>query len=191
MPVQASGDVTEMLLAWNRGESGALDRLLPAVQKELHKVARGYMRRERPDHTLQATALVNEAYLRLGDQTRVTWKNRAHFIGVAAQLMRRILVDHARARHAAKRGGGQSRVALTDTIVMSQERPAELLALDAGLTRLASLDPQQGQVVELRVFAGLSVEETSRALGISPATVKRDWAVAKAWLSREIQRTVA
>ncbi len=188
----ASKQVTRLLADWNKGDLAAREALLPLVYAELRRLAASYLRRERPDHTLQPTALVHEAYLRLVEERRVDWKSRSHFFSVAAKLMRRILVDHARARAATKRGGGAlSKVSLTDAVVMTKERPAELLALDEGLTRLASVDPQQGQVVELRVFAGLSVEETSQALGISQATVKRDWAVAKAWLSREIQRTVA
>jgi RNA polymerase sigma factor (TIGR02999 family) len=187
----ASKQVTQLLVDWSKGDVQAREALLPLVYAELRQLAASYLRRERPDHTLQPTALVHEAYLRLVEERNVDWQGRSHFFSVAAKLMRRILVDHARAHVAAKRGGGLSRVPLTDTIVMSQERPAELLALDQGLSRLASVDPQQGQVVELRVFAGLSVAETSHALGISPATVKRDWAVAKAWLTREIQRTVA
>ena len=187
MPVQASGDVTEMLLAWNRGESGALDRLLPAVQKELHKVARGYMRRERPDHTLQATALVNEAYLRLVDQTRVTWKNRAHFIGVAAQLMRRILVDHARERAAKKRGAPDLRLTLTPDIAAPEDRSIDLVALDMALEKLAALEPRQVRAVELRFFGGLTSEEAAEALDVSPVTIKRDWIAAKAFLYRELK----
>jgi RNA polymerase sigma factor (TIGR02999 family) len=187
----ASKQVTQLLADWSNGDEQAREALLPLVYAELRQLAAAYLRRERPDHTLQPTALVHEAYLRLVEERSVNWQGRSHFFSVAAKLMRRILVDHARVRAAAKRGGRASRVPLTDTIVMAEQRPAELLALDEGLTRLASFDPQQGQVVELRVFAGLSVAETSQALGISPATVKRDWAVAKAWLSREIQRTVA
>lgn len=187
MPVQMSGDVTEMLLAWNRGEPGALDRLLPAVQKELHKVARGYMRRERPDHTLQATALVNEAYLKLVDQTRVTWKNRIHFIGVAAQLMRRILVDHARERAAKKRGGPDLKLTLTPDVAAPEERSVDLVALDLALEKLAALEPRQARAVELRFFGGLTSEEAAEALDVSPATIKRDWIAAKAFLFRELK----
>jgi RNA polymerase sigma factor (TIGR02999 family) len=182
-----SGDVTEMLLAWNRGEPGALDRLLPAVQKELHKVARGYMRRERSDHTLQATALVNEAYLKLVDQTRVTWKNRVHFIGVAANLMRRILVDHARERAAKKRGGSDLRLTLTPDVPAPEERSVDLVALDMALEKLAALEPRQARAVELRFFGGLTSEETAEALDVSPATIKRDWIAAKAFLFRELK----
>jgi RNA polymerase sigma-70 factor (ECF subfamily) len=188
---EASKPVTELLADWNKGDLRAREALLPLVYTELRRLAAAYLRRERRDHTLQPTALVHEAYLRLVQERSVDWQDRRHFFSVAAKLMRRILVDHARAHVAAKRGGGLARVPLTDTIVMSREQPDKLLALDEGLTRLSAMDPQQGQVVELRVFAGLSVEETSQSLGISPATVKRDWAVAKAWLSREIQKSVA
>lgn len=187
MPVEMPADVTEMLLAWKRGEPGALDRLLPAVQNELHRVARGYMRRERSDHTLQATALVNEAYLRLVDQTRVTWKNRAHFIGVAARLMRRILVDHARQRAAKRRGAADLRVTLTENIAAPEERNLDLVALDEALERLEALEPRQARVVELRFFGGLTSGETAEALDVSPVTIKRDWVAARAFLFRELK----
>ena len=187
MPVDESADVTEMLLAWKRGEPGALDRLLPVVQSELHRVARGYMRRERPDHTLQATALVHEAYLRLVDQTRVTWKSRAHFFGVAAQLMRRILVDHARRHAARKRCAPDLRVTLAEGVAAQGERTLDLVALDGALERLAALDPRQVRVVELRFFGGLTTEETAEALDVSPVTVKRDWIAARAFLYRELK----
>jgi RNA polymerase sigma factor (TIGR02999 family) len=185
----APKSVTQLLADWTKGDLQARETLLPLVYAELRQLAAAYLRRERSDHTLQPTALVHEAYLRLIEERKVDWQGRGHFFSVAAMLMRRILVDHARAHIAAKRGGGLARVPLTDTVAMSRERPDQLLTLDEGLTRLASLDAQQGRVVELRLFAGLSVLETSRALDISPATVKRDWAVAKAWLAREIQRT--
>jgi len=187
MPVESSSDVTEILLAWNRGEPGALDRLLPAVQRELHRVARGYMGRERPDHTLQATALVNEAYLKLVDQTRVTWKNRAHFIGVAARLMRRILVDHARQRAARKRGGHDLRLTLAGEIAAPDVRTVDLVALDAALEKLEALEPRQARVVELRFFGGLTREETAEALDVAAVTVKRDWIAARAFLFRELK----
>lgn len=187
MPVESSSDVTEILLAWNRGEPGSLDRLLPAVQRELHRVARGYMERERPDHTLQATALVNEAYLKLVDQTRVTWKNRAHFIGVAARLMRRILVDHARRRSAKKRGGQEVRLTLAGEIAAPDEKTIDLVALDAALEKLEALEPRQARVVELRFFGGLTREETAEALDVAVVTVKRDWIAARAFLYRELK----
>src|SRR5690349_4589379 len=180
MDRDASKQVTQLLANWSQGNLQARDALMPLVYDELRKLAASYLRRERSDHTLQATALVHEAYLRLVEQDNVNWQNRHHFFGAAANLMRRILVDHARAHVAEKRGSGIARVPLTEAIAMSQQQPAELLALDESLTRLAALDPQQGRIVELRVFAGLSVEETAEVLGISPATVKRDWAVAKA-----------
>ncbi len=161
---------------------------MPVVYGELRRLAQHYLRRERPDHTLQATALVHEAYLRLVDQRAVTWQNRAHFFGVAAQLMRRILVDHARRHHAAKRGGTALKVSLNDVVLAAEERAEDLVALDDALNRLAAMDPRQGRVVELRLFGGLTVEETAEVLRISPATVKREWTTAKAWLSREIRQ---
>ncbi len=163
---QRSKEATELLAGWSKGDLQAREALMPLVYNELR-------RRERSDHTLQATALVHEAYLRLVEQDSVSWQNRHHFFGAAAKLMRRILVDHARGHAAEKRGGGIARVPLTEAIAMSQQQPTELLALDESLTRLAAVDPQQGRIVELRVFAGLSVEETAAVLGISPATVKR------------------
>jgi RNA polymerase sigma-70 factor, ECF subfamily len=187
MAAETPGDVTEMLLALNRGEPGALDRLLPAVQKELHRMASGYLRQERPDHTLQATALVNEAYLKLVDQTRVTWRNRAHFIGVAARLMRRILVDHARQRAAAKRGGPNLRLTLAEDIEAPGEKSLDLIALDLALEKLAALEPRQARVVELRFFGGLTREEAAEMLGVSLVTIKRDWIAAKAFLFRELK----
>jgi RNA polymerase sigma factor (TIGR02999 family) len=182
-----AGDVTGMLLAWNCGEAGALDRLIPAVEEELRRVARGHMRRERPDHTLQATALVNEAYLKLVDQTRVTWRDRAHFIGVASQLMRRILVDHARRRAAKKRGGQDLELTLAEDMAAPEESRVELMALDSALDRLAALEPRQARVVELRFFGGLTQEEAAGVLNVSPATIKRDWIAAKAFLYRELK----
>jgi RNA polymerase sigma factor (TIGR02999 family) len=183
-----SGEVTRLLSNWSKGDPEARDAVFPLVYSELRRLAASYLRRERSDHTLQATALVHEAYLRLVEHEHANFQNRQHFFGAAAQLMRRILVDHARGRLAAKRGSGSIRVELTEAIAMSQEQPAELLALDESLTRLAALDAQQARVVELRVFAGLSVEETSEVMSISPATVKREWAMAKAWLIRQIQK---
>jgi RNA polymerase sigma factor (TIGR02999 family) len=171
---------------WSKGDLEAREALMPLVYDELRRLAASYLRRERPDHTLQATALVNEAYLRLVEEKNVNWHSRSHFFGVSAKLMRRILVDHARGHLAEKRGSGMPKVGLTEAIAMSKEQPADLLALDESLTRLAELDPQQGRIVELRVFAGLTVEETAQLLKISRATVKRDWAVAKAWLLRDL-----
>lgn len=179
-------DVTALLRQWSDGRQDALDHLLPRIYDELRKLAASYLRRERSEHTLQATALVNEAYLKLVDQRAVRWENRAHFFGIAAQMMRRILVDHARAHGAAKRGSGQSLVALDEALVAAPASDVDVLALDEALTRLAALDPQQARVVELRFFGGLTMEETAVALRISPATVGREWAVAKAWLYAEL-----
>ncbi len=183
--------VTRLLSKWSDGSVAARDELMPLVYNELRKLAASYLRHERSDHTLQATALVHEAYLRLVRQDNVNWHDRHHFFGAAANLMRRILVDHARAHIAEKRGSGLPKAALTDAIAMSQEQPAELVALDKSLTRLAAVDPQQARIVELRIFAGLTVEQTVEILNISPATVKRDWAVAKAWLLYEIRKETA
>jgi RNA polymerase sigma-70 factor, ECF subfamily len=162
---------------------------MPLVYDELRRLASSYLRQERSDHTLQPTALVHEAYLRLVDQKNVHWKDKGHFFAITAQLMRRILVDHARSHLAEKRGSGAAKVPLEDAVVMSNERPGELLTLDESLTRLGRMDPQQARIVELRIFAGLSVEDTADLLGVSPATVKRDWSMAKAWLSLEIGKS--
>ena len=186
MAVQVPQDATLLLHAWGEGDTTALEKLTPLVHTELHRLARHYMRGERPDHTLQATALVNEAYLRLIDWKNARWQNRAHFAAVAAQLMRRILVDHARSRHYAKRGGGAQRVSLDDVVLVSEKRAPEVIALDDALRRLDAIDPRKGQVVELRFFGGLSVKETAEVLKVSPQTVLRDWDLAKAWLHREI-----
>jgi len=163
-----------------------LDRLIPIVYDELRQQAHRYLRHERPGHTLQTTGLVHEAYLRLVDQRQEDWKNRAQFFGVAAQMMRRVLIDHARGKQAAKRGGSGIQVTLEDATAAAEERGLDLLELDEALTRLAALDPQQPKIVELRYFTGLGIEETSEVLGISPATVKREWAMARAWLRREL-----
>ncbi len=184
----APGEVTRILRAWSSGDPRALDRLIPLVYGELRRLASRYLRKERPDHTLQPTALVHEAYLRLVGQRRVSWQNRAHFFGVAAQLMRRILVDHARRRLATKRRGQTARGQPQPADWPSDHRPEDLLAVDEALDRLSVMDPRQGRVVELRFFSGLPVEETAVVLGISPATVKREWSIAKAWLSREFRR---
>ncbi len=177
-----------MLLAWNRGDQDARDRLMPFVYNELRRVARGYLRRERPDHTLQPTALVNEAYLRLIDQSQVNWQNRAHFFGIAARLMRQILINHAEARRAAKRGGEAERVSLNDADHFVVEHDVDLIALDEALKNLERLDPPQSRIVELRYFSGLTIEEIAEVMGISPATVKREWSTARAWLRRELSR---
>ncbi len=179
-------DVTALLLAWNAGEDAAHGRLIDVVYEDLRRVARRYLRGERGDHSLAATALVHETYLRLIDQRRVRWQNRAHFFGIAARLMRRILVDHARAHAAAKRGGQLTKVAEADVALAPLD--IDVLALDAALHKLAAVDARQGKLVELRFFAGLTVEETAEALEVAPITVKRDWAHARAWLFRELQR---
>jgi RNA polymerase sigma factor (TIGR02999 family) len=179
-------DVTGLLQAWGGGDPAALDQLVPIVYDELHRQAQRYLRRENPGHTLQTTALVHEAYLRLVDQREARWQNRAQFFGVAAQLMRRILVDHARRHHAAKRGGSAIAVPLEEEEVAAGKSDVDLVALDDALNRLAALDPQQARVVELRYFTGLGIEETAEALEISSATVKREWAMARAWLKREL-----
>jgi RNA polymerase sigma-70 factor (ECF subfamily) len=185
----STGDVTQFLDDLQNGRPDVASQLMPLVYDELHRVARHQMRHERGDHTLQATALVHEAYLRLVHQPERTWQNRAHFIGVAACAMRRILVDHARARQTAKRGSAAQRVPLEEPLLLTDEQPDDLVALDEALERLARLDARQGRVVELRFFGGLTVEETAEALGISPKTVKRDWSVARAWLHREVSKS--
>jgi RNA polymerase sigma factor (TIGR02999 family) len=184
-------DITELLRAWSSGDQAAANSLLPLVYQELHRQAVNYLRRERPDHTLQATALINEAYLKLIDQTRVTWQNRAHFFAIAAQAMRRIMVNHARDRHRDKRGGSEAvKLPLEEAalVVVNDQNAEEVVALDAALTRLAEFDIQQARVVELRYFSGLSLEETAAALGISRATVAREWSMAKAWLYHELTK---
>ena len=180
--------VSELLVSWGRGDQDAREALIPLVYGELRRLARYYLRGERPDHTLQSAALVNEAYLRLVRQEPPQWQNRAHFFGVAAQLMRQILVDHARNRQAGKRGAGVPRLTLDPRIGLPQKRELDLVALDDALNRLAGLDPQQSRLIELRFFGGLSIEETSEVLSISPATVKREWATARAWLQRDMKR---
>ncbi|HYY99840.1 MAG TPA: sigma-70 family RNA polymerase sigma factor [Pyrinomonadaceae bacterium] len=187
---ESSHDVTRLLLAWGAGDRQAAELLMPLVYDELRKLARDYLRRERPDHTLQPTALVNEAFLKLVDQRR-GFENRHHFFGIAAQAMRRVLLDHARARASEKRGGPRRRISLDDLNVPAEERAAELLALDEALRKLSELFPRKGQVVELRFFGGLSVDETARALGVSDKTVMREWESAKLWLYRELDRVGA
>ncbi|HEY8459852.1 MAG TPA: sigma-70 family RNA polymerase sigma factor [Blastocatellia bacterium] len=182
------GDVTRLLRKWNEGDRAALDNLMPVVYRELRKLAGGYLRDERPDHTLQPTALINEAYLRLVKQDFPEWQSRKHFYGVAAQLMRQILVEHARARATAKRGAGAQKLSLDETPVFSQERAADLVALDDALIALAKFDGRKARVVELRYFGGLSVEEVADALDISVATVGREMRMAQAWLRREMAK---
>jgi len=185
----SDGQVTILLQAMNRGDKSAADQLLPLVYSELHRLAKGYMSRERRDHTLQPTALINQAYLRIAQQENVEWQNHSHFIGFAANVMRRVLVDHARERNAAMRGGKQVRVDLDEGIAVSKERSAEILLLEDALTRLEQLNPRQAKVVEMRYFGGLSVEEVASVLGIAPRSVKRDWALARMWLFEEIQKS--
>jgi RNA polymerase sigma factor (TIGR02999 family) len=181
----SDGDVTALLQAWSQGDQHALDKLTPIVYTELHRLARHYLNGERTDISLQTTVLVNEAYLRLVDYTRMRWKNRAHFFAVSAQLMRRILVDHAR-RHNLKRGAGVQHISLDEVATISLGRAANLVALDEALQGLAQVDPRKARVVELRFFGGLSVEETAEVLNVSGMTVMRDWSTARAWLYREI-----
>ncbi len=178
--------VTDLLVAWRRGDASALEHLVPLVHGELRRLARREMRRERAGHTLQTTALVNEAYLRLVDLSRVQWQDRAHFFAMSARLMRRILVDHARARESRKRGGGARRISFDEALVVSDERGADLVALDDALQALAAFDDRKSRVVELRFFGGLGVDETAEALHVSPETVMRDWRLAKVWLLREL-----
>src|SRR5271169_4379719 len=179
------GEVSELLRAWSDGDRVALDSLTPLVYRELHRLARRYMRGERPGHSLQTSALVNEAYMRLVDYKGMQWQNRAHFFAVSAQVMRRILVDHARRRNL-KRGGGVQHVSLEDTAIVGGDRASDLVALDDAMKELAKIDERKMQVVEMRFFGGLSVEETAEVLKVSPVTVMRDWSTAKAWLYREL-----
>jgi RNA polymerase sigma factor (TIGR02999 family) len=183
-----SHTVTQMLAEWSdSGDREALDKLMPIVYEELRRQAARYLKHERQGHTLQTTALVHEAYVRLIDQAGVRWQNRAHFYGIAAEMMRRILVDHARKRNAAKRGGDAVKVTLNEEVQPAAEQNLDLIAVDEALNRLAALDQQQARVVELRFFGGLNVEETAEVLGISDRTVKRDWSVARAWIRRELR----
>ena len=181
-------EVTQRLIADRRGQPAALDELVPVVYAELRRLAEWYMRGERPDHTLQATALVHEAYLRLIDQTRAGWQDRAHFLGIAARLMRQILVNYAQKHAAVKRGGQAYKLSLDEALGPAAEKSVDLVALDQALERLAAIDPQKSRIVEMRFFAGLSIEETAEALGVSPRTVKRSWRLARAWLHGEISR---
>lgn len=184
--MSSPSEITDLLVCWSNGDSAALERLVPLVERELHRLAHLYMRRENAGHTLQTTALINETFLRLVDQSRVRWQNRAHFFGIAAQTMRRILLNHARDRKRGKRGGGAYKVSLSEAEQMSEEKSVELLALDEALQRLALIDERKSRVVELRYFGGLSVKETAEVLRVSLVTVARDWDMAKAWLAREI-----
>jgi len=190
MSPNSDSEPTELLRAWSQGDGSALARLMPLVYNELHRLARRYMRQERPDHTLQATSLVNEAYLRLIDVNRVEWRNRAHFLALAAQMMRRILVESARSRLRQKRGGGAVHVSL-DVHELPDLKEHDLVALNDALSGLATFDARMSQVVELRFFGGLTVDETAHVLNVSPETVNRDWKTAKAWLLREVKRRLS
>lgn len=184
-------NITELLASYGRGNKESLDQLMPVVYDELRRQAARYLRREQAGHTLQTTALIHEAYVRLVDQRNMQWQNRAHFFGIAAQMMRRILVDHARSKKRVKRGGSEIRVSLDDVNVAAKGQDLDVVALDEALDRLAQIDEQQSRVVELRFFSGLSVEETAEVMGISKSTVKRDWSMAKAWLHRELSGEIA
>jgi RNA polymerase sigma factor (TIGR02999 family) len=184
--ISQPSEITQLLVDWTGGNKAALDQLMPLVYKELRRLASSYMRRERRDHTLNSVGLVNEAYLRLVDYSNLRWQDRAQFFGLAAQLMRRILIDHARSHHYAKRGGGARKVSLDEAALLSQDRAADLVALDDALTSLASFDARKSQVVELRFFGGLSIDETAEVMKISSMTVQREWRWAKAYLHREL-----
>jgi RNA polymerase sigma factor (TIGR02999 family) len=186
MTTPTSHEVTQLLLAWSAGDRGALDRLVPLVYAELHRLAKSYMRKERAGQTLQTTALIHEAYLRLIDANQVQWQNRSHFFGVAARIMRQILVGFARERGRQKRGGGAHQVSLNEAMVVSQEQVDDLVALDEVLSALAEVDTRKAQVVEMRFFGGLTEEEAAAALGVSPETVRRDWRIARSWLRRKL-----
>jgi RNA polymerase sigma factor (TIGR02999 family) len=185
MPLE-SPDVTQLLKDWSGGDEAAADRLMPLVHEELRRLAHQYMRREKPGHTLQTSALVNEAYVRLVDQSKIQWESRAHFFGIAAHLMRQILVDQARRKNFAKRGGGAIRVSLDSANAIAQEQSANVMALDEALKTLEQTDLRKSQIVELRFFGGMSIEETAEALKISPGTVMREWTFARAWLRKEM-----
>jgi RNA polymerase sigma-70 factor, ECF subfamily len=185
--VPISEEITGLLLQWSNGDKAALDQLIPLVYPELRRMARRYMGRENCEHTLQTSALINEAYLRLVDQSAVEWKDRTHFFAVSAQVMRHILIDHARRYRSGKRGAGAAHIALDDGGVILENRASELVALDAALDRLAGFDPRKSRIVELRFFGGLTVEETAEVLKLSPITIKREWRAARAWLFREMK----
>ena len=180
--------VTELLLAWSNGDQSAFDKLMPLIDEELRRLAHRYMSREREGHTLQTTALINEAFLHLVNRKNLQWQNRAHFFGLAAQVMRTILVDHARSHSSVKRGGGTRNLELDEALVVSQQKAAEVVALDEALKQLALIDPRQSTIVELRFFGGLTVEEAAEVLHVSPVTIKREWSTAKAWLYHELAK---
>jgi RNA polymerase sigma factor (TIGR02999 family) len=186
--MQPAEGITQLLIDWGKGDQAALEKLMPLVYSELRRLASNYLRRERAEHTLQPTALVNEAYLKLIDQRNAKWQNRAHFFGISAQLMRRILVDHARQRQAEKRGGSeQQRLSITSIEAIAKQPEVDLLALNEALDELAKMDSQQSKIVELKFFGGLSIEETAEVIGVSHATVERDWKMARAWLRRRLE----
>ena len=187
MSTSSSENVTELLVAWSDGDQAALDRLTPLVYNELHRLARRYMRRESPGHTLQTSALVNEAYIRLVDQRDVRWQNRSHFFGIAAQMMRRILVDHARSHGRAKRGGDAQRLSLDATVIMSKESVVDLVRIDEVLSKLAKFDPQKSRIVEMKFFGGLNTDEVAECLHVSSRTIEREWRKAKAWLKAALE----
>jgi RNA polymerase sigma factor (TIGR02999 family) len=191
MSPEPAADVTQLLVSWNMGNQAALDELMPLVYGELHRLASAHLRRERPDHTLQSTALVHEAFMKLVNQREVEWRNRAHFYGIAAQMIRRILVDYARSHHAEKRGSGAVKLALDEALAVPQKTDLDLLELNDALEHLAEMDPRQNRIVELRFFAGLSIDETAEVMQLSPATIKREWNSARAWLFRELSRGLA
>ena len=184
----SSENLTQLLMDWSKGDAQALEKIIPLVYRDLHRLAERYLRFESPSHTLQSTALVHEAYLRLIDQRNTRWQNRAHFFGISAQLIRRILVDHARARKAGKRGGDAAKIQIDESVAAPEQQNLDLVVLDDCLKALAAIDPQQARVVELRYFAGLTVEETAEVMHVSPTTVKREWRLARAWLHREISK---
>lgn len=183
----SSNPVTHLLQAWGRGDKEALNKLLPIVYEELHRLAASYMRKESPGHSLQTSALVNEAYIKLVDQKNVRWQNRAHFFGIAAQLMRRILVDHARSRARLKRGGGAQRLSLNESVIAATDSAEAFLSLDDALMRLAEIDAKKCRIVEMKIFCGLNTKEIAEVEKVSPSTIEREWRKAKAWLHREIQ----
>ena len=187
MSANSSQEVTSLLIAWSDGDKAALEKLMPLVYDELHRLAARYMRRESPGHTLQTSALVNEAYLKLVDQKKVRWQNRAHFFGVAAQMMRRILVDHARTRARVKRGAGVQKLSLNEAAIVTPEKAEEFILIDQALTNLSKIDPAKSRIVEMKIFCGLNIEEIAEVEKVSTSTIEREWRKAKAWLHREIQ----
>ncbi len=188
MNTTSSREVSQWLIAWGNGDQEALSRLIPLVYQELHRMAARYMRRQTPGHTLQTSALVNEAYLKLVDQKNVRWQNRAHFFGIASQLMRRILVDHARKHNRIKRGGATPKLSLDETAIITQDRAAEFIALDDALTVLTEMDPYKSRIVEMKFFGGLNFEEVAEVEKVSPRTIRREWRKARAWLHQELQK---